>query len=240
MEANDEQPKPKESTGKTLLADHSAWSLLPSLGRKSAFAVFQAHPFEPDKISAWVVERNSFEETFAAEFRVKNDLDLPGDVLDAVQHNHTPQFTLRNIGRVERNDVDPTDPLPLQREIADRNEAGRILDDARFPRAPEVQPVEIWSLRMMETVRTSFRRLLLEDPWEWRFGAEVKANYNGPAYNYVVEGTHPDDLPEAWWGPELIPVPETWAQPPVGASGTEHAMTLQDVIRRAEANNNAG
>ncbi|MEY3012221.1 MAG: hypothetical protein RIT45_956 [Pseudomonadota bacterium] len=231
---------PEQPKGRELLKDPDAWALSPYLARKDRFAVFIAHDFQPDRLSAWVVERNAFEETFSASFRVKNDLDLPGDVLDAVKHNHTPQFTLRNIGRVERNDVDPTDPLPLQRTTRTHSDADQLVTEARNPRAPKVEPVEIWSERMMATVRTSFRRLLMEDPWEWRFGAEVKANFGGPLYNFIVEGTHPDDLPEAWWGPDLIPVPETWAQPPQGSAGTERALTLHDVIRRAEAQSGDG
>lgn len=245
-------PEELEARARDLLAVPFAWPLSRRLARRTAFSerrlhlhdrlarkqhftVMQPYDFQPDRLSGWVVERNSFEETFAATFRVKNDLDLPGDVLDAVQHNHNPQFSLRNIGRVERNGVDPDDPLPLERSQMQLRDADRLVAEARNPRTPDVQPVEIWSGRMMGTVRSSLRRLLLEDPWEWRFGAEVKANYNGPMYNFIVEGTHPDDLPDAWWGPDLIPVPEQWSAPPEGSRGPERALSMQDIIRRAES-----
>ena len=209
-------------------------SMLPmvrSLQRKERFAFFDAHDFQPDRLSAWVVGRNTHTESYAATFKVASDHSLPADVLDAVQHNHQPQFILRNIGRAERGDVDPTAPLPYTLVSTDRNAAHDQVASVRNARLPEVAPIEIWSLRMVNAVRSSFRRLLIEDPWEWRYGAEVRANYPGPSYQYVVEGTHPDDMPDAWWGPALIPIPEVWIKPPPGSEHEEHAVSVHDVIR---------
>jgi hypothetical protein len=250
-EATASEAAASEARGRDLLGVEFAWplahradararfsrdklGLLGYLGRKDRFVFFDAYPFEPDTLSAWVVERNSHTETYAASFRVMSDHALPSEVLDAVAHNHQPQFTLRNIGRVERDDVDPDAPMPLERSSGHRTEAAELAAAARSAEIPKVEPVELWSVRFVGTVRDSFRRLLLEDPWEWRFGAEVKANYAGPSYQYVVEGTHPDDLPDAWWGPEPIPVPEEWVQPPAGTERGERALSLHDVIRRAE------
>lgn len=209
-------------------------ALLGYLNKKDRFARFVAHPFEPDKISAWVVGRNSHSESYAATFKVMSDHLIPSDVLDAIAHNHQPQFTLRNIGRAERDDVDPHAPMPLIRVAGRRGESNALLTEVRTARKPSVVPIELWSVRFVGAVRDSFRRLLLEDPWEWRFGAEVRANYPGPSYQYVVDGTHPGDLPDAWWGPETIPTPEVWTPAPSGEQRVERALSLHDVIRRAE------
>lgn len=237
-----------EARGRDLLAVAIAWPLgghirrwerwaqrrfhfVDRLDRKSRAACFVPHDFRPDRISAWVVERNKMDASYAATFRVKNDLDLPGDVLDAVKHNHQPQFTLRNIGRAERNDVDPKAPLPLQIVASQQLDAMEEVSAARATRLPKVEPIEIWTSRMVVTLRLSMRRLLMEDPWDQRYGAEIRANFGGRAHEYVVEGTHPDDAPGAWWGPAPIPVPVVWAQPPAGGRGEEHALSLHDVIR---------
>ncbi len=241
-----------EARGRDLLAVAEAWPLgrrlasssalsrqvLPLLTwllRKERFAFFVAHDFQPDRLSAWVVARNEHRETYAATFKVKSDHDLPGDVLDAVKHNHTPQFNLRNIGRLERSDVNPAAPLPFVFADSERRAAREAIDEVRASSIPKVEPIEVWSLRMVTTVRRSLRRLLIEDPWEHRYGAEVRANFAGRAHDFVVEGTHPDDLPDAWWGPAPIPVPTTWAAPPPGAEREERATSLHDVIRVVSA-----
>lgn len=237
-----------EATGRQLLDAPLAWPmaqrvvarhafsraklpLVARLQRKERFAFFWPHDFQPDRISEWVVQRTTHNESYAATFKVASDHSLPADVLDAVQHNHQPQFILRNIGRAERGDVDPTAPLPFDRISTDRNAAHDEVAAVRQARLPEVKPIEIWSLRMVNAVRSSFRRLLIEDPWEWRYGAEVRANYPGPSYQYVVEGTHPDDMPDAWWGPEMIPIPTVWVKPPAGTENEERAVSVHDVIR---------
>jgi len=242
-----------EATGRQLLDAPLAWPmaqrvvvrhafsraklpLVARLRRKERFAFFWPHDFQPDRISAWVVQRTTHNESYAATFKVASNHSLPADVLDAVQHNHQPQFSLRNIGRAERGDVDPSAPLPFDRISTDRNAAHDEVAAVRQARLPEVQPIEIWSLRMVNAVRSSFRRLLIEDPWEWRYGAEVRANYPGPSYQYVVEGTHPDDMPDAWWGPEMIPIPTVWVKPPAGTENEERAVSVHDVVRIVSRN----
>jgi hypothetical protein len=244
----DVEAAPTEATARQLLGVVQAWPLaadvrgrqafsrgmiplLTRLRQKERFAFFYPHDFQPDRISEWVVKRNAHTESYAASFKVASDHSLPADVLDAVQHNHQPQFILRNIGRAERGDVDPTAPLPFDRISTDRNSAHDEVAAVRNARMPKVKEIEIWSLRMVNAVRSSFRRILIEDPWEWRYGAEVRANYPGPSYQYVVEGTHPDDLPDAWWGPEMIPIPTVWVKPPAGTEHEERAVSVHDVIR---------
>ncbi len=241
-----------EATGLQLLAVPEAWpldrrlaassalsrQLLPLLTKllgKERFAFFVPYDFQPDRLSAWVVARNEHRETYAATFKVKSDQDLPGEVLDAVKHNHTPQFNLRNIGRLERNDVNPSAPLPFVFSDSERRAAREAIDEVRESNIPKVEPIEVWSVRMVTTVRRSLRRLLVEDPWEHRYGAEVRANFAGRAHDFVVDGTHPDDLPDAWWGPAPIPVPTVWAAPPAGSEREERATSLHDVIRVVSA-----
>jgi len=88
----------------------------------------------------------------------------------------------------------------------------------------------VWSERLMGTVRDSLRRLLLEDPWEHRFGAEAKANFDGPVYRFVIDGTHPDDMPDSWWGPEPIRGPAKRIVPR-GQEGADQATSIYDIIR---------
>ena len=224
-----QQEPAEELRGKELRNDLSAWTLLRFLQRKEAFAVFEAAPPETDKLSAAVEQRATFEATYAAEFRVKNDLDLPAKVLDAIQHDHMPQFTLRNIGRAERN-VDLEDPLPMERKEGIAGHDGGLLDEVRTARLPEVELAQIWSVAYSKRVRAQFRRLLLEDPWELKYGAEIKANHSGPMRTYIVEGTHPDDLPDADWGPQTLQPPDDWQGRSLG--GDENVATFHDIRRK--------
>ncbi len=205
------------------------------LEARRAFAVFQPHDFQVDRLSELIDAHTEERQTYAAEFRVMSDHGIPGDVLEAVQHNHYPQFNLRNIGRVEKTDIDPDDPLPMERMAGvSGSAADDLFEEVRTAELPRAQMVEVWSQRFVHTVRASFRRLLLEDPWEHRFGAEAKANYDGPVYQYVIEGTHPDDLPEAWWGPETIRGPQKRVVPR-GREGEDKATNIYDIIRAVSA-----
>ena len=90
-----------------------------------------------------------------------------------------------------------------------------LLDEVRNARLPKLQMAQIWSVEFNTQVRSSLRRLLLEDPWGSRFGAEVRIDHAGPMYKYIVDGTHPDDMPTEQWGPDtfvpqldgLVPMP---------------------------------
>lgn len=234
-----------EAIGKELLGIEFAWPmgqrlrarqrfsterlhLLDKLDRKDSFCVFQAHPFVFDRLSDLVEKRTSFEETYAVELKVMSDHRIPPDVLEAYK-NPMPQFILRNIGRAERY-VDPDAPLPVERKEGVKGNADDLFEQVRSAEIPAVRMAEIWSVAFNTEVRQSFRRLLMEDPWELRFGAEVRINHAGPQHEYIVAGTHPDDLKGANWGPELIAVPETWAEPPRGTAREDRATTMQDVI----------
>lgn len=221
-----------EANARQLLSQPLAWPLgkrvhrqqrfsrqLVPLDRKlrklERFFVFVPHDFQPDRLTAWVATHSTFKETYARGFRVKSDNEIPGETLEAIQHNHMPQFNLRNIGRAER-DVDLNDPLPLERQDGLGGKLGVELEEVRQARVPRPQMAEVWSVRMMGKVRASFRRILLEDPWELRLGPDANSGHEGLAYKFVVEGTHPDDLPDAWWGPQPIAMPEKWQGPPRG------------------------
>ncbi len=205
------------------------------LERRRSFVVFEAHDFQFDKLTDLVEARTKAQQTYAATFRAGSDHAIPGDILEAIEHNHYPQFNLRNIGRVEKTDVDPEDRLPMQRqEGVSARAADGLFEEVRSAKMPELQYADVWSQRMMGTVRDSFRRLLLEDPWEHRFGAEAKANHDGPVYQYVIEGTHPQDMPNSWWGPEPIRGPQNRIVPR-GQEGADRATNIYDMIRVVSA-----
>ncbi len=205
------------------------------LARKDRFTIFQEHDFRTDRLSESVQERATFEETYAAEVKVMSDHAIPSAVLDA-HRNCAPQFTLRNIGRMEMN-IEPDDPLPLERTTGITGRTKHLTDEVRTARIPEVEFAQVWSAEFVGRVRDSFRRIFIEDPWPLRFGAEVRANHDGPMYSYIVEGTHPDDLPDSPWGPDTIPVPESRAVAPRGTARQERATTVHDIAAMIEGAN---
>jgi hypothetical protein len=198
------------------------------------FVYFQAHDFQPDKLSEAVVARNQFKETYARGMKQGGDSTVPGDVMDAIETNQMPQFSLRNIGRMEL-DVDLNDPLPFERTAGVGGEPGAELAEVRTARVPKPEMAQVWSVEFVRRVRASFRRILLEDPWDLRFGHEVWSAADGRKHDFVIEGTHPDDMPGSAWGPALIPVPEEWAEGPPGSVPFERAFTLHDARRVVEA-----
>ena len=207
--------------------------LFDRLMRKERFALFQAYSFEVDRLSGLVDSHIEHTVTYAAEFRVKHDSEIPSAVLEA-QKNPMPQFTLRNIGRMEKY-VDTEEPLPLQRTAGVSGRTEALLDEVRNARLPKVEMAQVWSVSFNTQVRDSLRRLLLEDPWENRFGAEVRIDHAGPMFKYIVDGTHPDDMPTEQWGPETIPVPERWVEPTPGVQREERAMTMRDMVERLKS-----
>lgn len=209
------------STARLPLVDHSL--------RIDHFAYFEAHDFQPDKLSEGVAKRNEFEQTYARPMRPKTDNELPGDVLEAIQYNHMPQFNLRNIGRAERS-AEPDDPLPFARAKGLGGDFGVELDQVREAEVPKVQWAQVWSVAFVRRVRNSLRRLVVEDPWEHRFGAEATSVHSGLRHSFVVEGTHPDDMPGSWWGPEPLPAPERWLSPPPGEEPMERPMSMSDTL----------
>lgn len=205
------------------------------LARKDRFALIEAHDFRTDRLSESVEARSRFEETYSADIKVMSDHRIPSEVLDA-HRNATPQFILRNVGRMEMH-IDPDDPLPMARREGITGRTAHLLEEVRDARVPEVQFAQVWSADFVGRVRDSFRRILLEDPWTLRFGAEVRANHDGPMYTYIVEGTHPDDLADAPWGPETIDVPAQWVEPPQGGKREDRALTMQDIAGMVERSN---
>ncbi|MFZ4576994.1 MAG: hypothetical protein ACOYOB_01260 [Myxococcota bacterium] len=237
-----------EACGRDLLQVPMAWPLsgrivgrqrfstrrLPlhdQLSRIDAFAVFVPHDFRADRLSETVQGRSKFEETYARPIRPKTDNELPGDVLEAIQHEHMPQYTLRNIGRYEMA-VDLDDPLPFRREAGLGGSFGVELDEVRNAHIPEPQLAEIWSVAYVRRLRESTRRLVLEDPWEYRFGQEATSVFDGPRQKFIVDGTHPDDLPGADWAPTPIPMPAQWLSPPPGEAPMERPTNLVEEVAK--------
>ncbi len=205
------------------------------LARKDRFTIFEEHDFRTDRLSDSVQERTTLEETYAAEIKVMSDHRIPSAVLDA-HSNCSAQFTLRNIGRMEMH-ADPEEPLPMQRRTGITGRTEHLTQEVRNARIPEVEFAQVWSAAFVGRVRDSFRRILLEDPWELRFGAQVKADHDGPLYSYIVDGTHPDDLADAPWGPDTIPVPVVRAEAPRGSAREDRAVTMHDIASMIEQSN---
>lgn len=204
------------------------------LYRKDRFFVMQAHDFQPDRISAWVVDRHAFTETYARPIREKRDSELDDKTLDAIQHDVMPQFTLRNIGRYEMA-VDIEAGLPWQHQDGIGGEIDNPeLAQARHARLPEIEPVQIWSADYMARMRAQLRRLVLEDPWALKYGPEATSVHSGPGRTYVAEGTHPDDLPGADFSPRLIPRPAEWVETPKGEHHVERPYDIVSDARRID------
>jgi hypothetical protein len=220
-----------EPTGRQLLVVPDAWPLLQQWRARTQFVrrrfvlhdrlaqkgqtVFVAHSFAPDRLSALVERRSAFDQTYARPIRPLRDSELDDKTLDAVAHDVMPQFNLRNIGRYEWP-VDLDDPLPWQTTPTIGAEPGRELLEVRTARLPRPQPVQIWTSAYMARLRAQLRRLVVEDPWEAKYGPEATSVHDGPGRKYIVAGTHADDLPGADFGPDLIGRPAQWLAPTDG------------------------
>ncbi len=237
-----------EAIGSDLLQVRRAWPLLSNLAERhrfsrtrlplldhslriDKFAFFEAHDFQPDHLSASVMARATFEQTYARPIRPKTDNELPGDTLEAIEHNHMPQFTLRNIGRYEMS-VDEEAGLPWRKTRGLGGKLGSELEEVRKAHVPKPRMAQIWSLQLMKKVRFSFRRILVEDPWELRLGHEVTSAHTGQRYTFIAEGTHEDDLAGVAWGPDVVPVPSVWQGPPPGEEPMPKPRSMADEIQR--------
>ncbi len=231
-----------EARGRDLLQQPLAWPLATRIRQKQRFSrdhlpldtkkrridqfcVFTAHDFQPDRLGAWLETHATFKETYARGFRVKSDNEIPGDILEAIQHEHMPQFNLRNIGRAERS-VELDDPLPLERRRGLGGQLGAELDEVRAAKVPKPAMAEVWSVRLMGRVRASLNRIVVEDPWELRLGPDATSGHDGRSYAFIAEGTHPHDLPDAWWGPEPVEMPEKRIAAPQGEEDVVDVMTM--------------
>lgn len=243
--------EPREAIGAELLLAPMAWPLARRIRKRQRFstarlalvdrslridhfAFFAPHDFQVDRLSASVVKRVEFEQTYSRPIRAKTDHELPQEIIEAVTHNHMPQMTLRNIGRYEKF-VDLEDPLPLQRVKGLGSDLGAELQEVREAHVPRPKMAQVWSLDFMKRVRDSLRRIVVEDPWEHRYGAEAASMHTGPRQTFVVEGTHPDDMPGQPWGPDLIPQPAEWLATPYGETPMERPPSLQDELNRLSA-----
>ncbi len=210
------------------------------LYRKDHFAVMVAHTFEPDRLSAWVTERNKFEQTYARPIREARDSELNDKTAESIAHNTMPQFSLRNIGRYEMA-VDLADPLPWQRLAGIGGEINNDgLAEARRAEVPPVEPVQIWSVDYVKRMRAQLRRLVLEDPWDLKYGPEATSVHNGLGRNFIVEGTHPDDQPGADFAPKLIARPKEWQATPKGEAAQERPFDIAVDAHRLDEGKSGG
>ncbi len=197
------------------------FALFDYLYRKDHFATFAAHDFKPDRISAWVVERSQFQETYARPRREMRDSELDDKTSEALQNDVMPQFNLRNIGRYEMH-VDVEGGLQWEKRKGLGGEIENAdLERARRPQLPAIEPVQIWTSDYVTRLRNQLRRLLIEDPWEMKYGPDATSTHNGNVRNFIVDGTHPDDQPGADFSPKLIPRPKEWVATPKGEEGSE-------------------
>ncbi len=201
------------------------FALFDYLYRKDQFFVLVAHDFQPDRLSGWVTERNAFQNTYARPIREARDSELDDKTADAIKTDVMPQFNLRNIGRYEKA-VDTEARLPFELTRGIGGETGRELDEVRKARLEPPAPVQIWSVDYTRRLRAQLRRLVLEDPWEMKYGPEATSVHSGLGRTYVVDGTHPDDVPGADFAPTLIARPRQWLQPPKGTPLEERPFDI--------------
>ena len=234
--------EPQEATAGQLLQQPLAWPLAKRLDKrrlktgkrfklfdylyqKDQFFVMNAHDFQPDRLSAWVVKRNNFEQTYARPIREMRDSELNDKTGEAIKADVMPQFNLRNIGRYEMF-VDVEGGLPWQHTHGLGGQLGDELDQVRNYRHEPPPPLQIWSVDYTTRLREQLRRLLIEDPWEMKYGPEATSVHDGLGRKYIVEGTHPDDLPGADFAPTLIARPEVWQEPPKGEKREERPFDI--------------
>ncbi|MBM4342464.1 MAG: hypothetical protein FJ100_03690 [Deltaproteobacteria bacterium] len=230
-----------EARARDLLAQPLAWPLVKRrragekwaqrfglfdyLYRKDGFLIWVAHDFQPDRLSAWVTERNAFQNTYARPIREARDSELDDKTADAIRTDVMPQFNLRNIGRYEKPvDVEARLPFELKRGLG--GESGRELDEVRAARLQPPAPIQIWSVDYTRRLRAQLRRLVQEDPWDMKYGPEATSVHNGLGRNFVVDGTHPDDQPGADFAPALIARPRNWLAPPPGTPIDERPFDI--------------
>ena len=96
----------------------------------------------------------------------------------------------------------------------------------RAAKALKPAMAEVWSVRLMGRVRGSLQRILLEDPWELRLGPDATSGQDGPGYQFIAQGTHPHDLPDAWWGPQPVAMAENRIAAPPGEEETADVMAM--------------
>ena len=201
------------------------FKLVDYLAHKDTFTCFAAHDFKPDTISAWVTERSKFTETYARPIRVARDSELNDKTADSLAHDVMPQFNLRNIGRYEMA-VDVEGGLPWQRQKGVGGDIHKSLVEVRSAKLQRPEPIQIWTVDYVTRLRAQLRRLVIEDPWEMKYGPEATSVHNGLGRNYIVDGTHPDDQADADFAPTLIARPLNWQATPKGQEREERPFDI--------------
>jgi len=205
--------------------------MIPWLLRKETFDAYRPLEVEPDHISAWVVQRNAFEETYARPVRAMKPDEYPSDLEDRITSDLMPQFTLRNLDRAEK-DVYLEDPLELRRIKGIGGEIHSALSESRDAKLAKVSFQSVWTLDLVTRLRETFRRILQEEPWELRFGREIRDTLQRPLWRYFPEGVHADDMPGVVLGPVPVPPPAEWVAAPYGEPEYERPVLPGETVER--------
>lgn len=92
------------------------------------------------------------------------------------------QFILRNLARYEL-DIDPDEPMPLDRHNIERPSIEGVLDASRYA----YEPPELLEETLLDAVKSEMawrREFTRTMRWERHFGSEVKKHYSGPLWKY--------------------------------------------------------
>lgn len=111
------------------------------------------------------------------EFPVRT-IEPPPEVTAGLEHK-TPQFFLRNVGRVERS---VEDGLSFEVAEAARVDLGAARAEVRRYRPPEL--LRRWNIDDVAWLRALVRRVMFEEDWRRRFGRELKERVRGPLFRY--------------------------------------------------------
>jgi hypothetical protein len=101
--------------------------------------------------------------------------------VDGQLEQHTAQFTLRNIPRVERM---VEDRLEFERTATERLAVDGLLDEVRNARHEAPDMLEPWSVKEIVAARETSAMWMKEKDWTRYFGREVLRDVKGPRWRY--------------------------------------------------------
>jgi hypothetical protein len=107
-------------------------------------------------------------------------LDRP-EGLDVRIEERVPQFSLRNIRRVERTVEDRPELAVVKTRDRAAEEAFREVRRLRY-RPPQL--LDRWNMDDVLWLRALLKRYVHQEDWRRRFGRELKSTVQGPLYKY--------------------------------------------------------